>query len=264
VRTTLGRRLKAVDVAALLEGDRMSGRLVVEAGNLKPDDAFRALFEKSPSAAAVACYGDSMQDLGGLVQEVLGAHGARISPEARQLLLSRLGADHALSRGEIEKLALFAHGKPVIEIEDVEDVVGDAAELAVDRVVSATVAGEMGRALVELDRVVASGEGPQTIIVILQSHFLRLHRVRAAMAGGKSLDEAVRGLRPPVHFKQKAAFEAACRRWSEPRLAAALTRIARAAHAARRTSALDGLLTERLIAELARLAASAEERPPRR
>ena len=42
--------------------------------------------------------------------------------------IARLGADRALSRAEIEKLALFAQGKPRIEIEDVDAiVVGNSA-----------------------------------------------------------------------------------------------------------------------------------------
>ena len=71
---------------------------------------------------------------------MLGAAGLTITPEARELLLSRLGADRALSRSEIEKLALYAGGKGTIEIDDVEAVVGDASELAIDTMIMAAAA----------------------------------------------------------------------------------------------------------------------------
>ena len=58
VRATAGRRINAAALKPLLEGGTLAGMLIVEAGNLKPDDALRALFEKSAQAAAVACYPD--------------------------------------------------------------------------------------------------------------------------------------------------------------------------------------------------------------
>ena len=76
------------------------------------------------------------------------------TPEALRLLLSRLGADRALSRAEIEKLALYASGKGKIEEADVEAAVGDAAELAIDRVVLAAGSGRLEAALNECDRCV--------------------------------------------------------------------------------------------------------------
>ena len=51
---------------------------------------------------------DEARDLEGMVREVLAAAKLHIRPEAKRLLLARLGADRALSRAEMEKLALYA------------------------------------------------------------------------------------------------------------------------------------------------------------
>jgi enediyne polyketide synthase len=63
------------------------------------------------------------------MREVFAGSKVQITPEAKRLLLARLGADRALSRAEIDKLVLYAHGKSTIEESDVEAAVGDAAEL---------------------------------------------------------------------------------------------------------------------------------------
>jgi DNA polymerase-3 subunit delta len=98
---------------------------------------------------------------------------------------------------------------------------------------------------------VSSGESPQTIIAATQRHFQRLHRVRAAVDRGGSLDDALRQMRPPLHFKQKDAFAAQCRIWTTPRLTEALSRISSTAKAARLAGTLDEALSERLVIGLA-------------
>jgi DNA polymerase-3 subunit delta len=258
VRALAGRRVTAAVLKPLVEAGGLEGHLIVEAGSLRPDDALRALFEKSPHAAAVACFPDEARDLEGVVGEVLAAARIEIAPEARKLLIARLGADRALSRAEIEKLALYAHGKGRIEESDVEAAVGDAAEQALDRVVLAAGGGQVAAALAECDRSIAAGEDAQTVIAALQRHFLRLHRMRAAFDAGRSLDEIVRQLRPPPHFKQRDALEQQCRAWSAAKLSAALARIAQAAKAARLSPALEGTLAERLLLDIGALGRDAK------
>ncbi len=261
VRTSSGRRVNAQSLKPLIEGGALAATLIVEAGNLRADEALRLLFEKSATAAAIGCYADEARDLEGLVREVLAAAKLDIAPDARDALLARLGADRALSRNEIEKLALYVGAKGRIEVDDVEAVVGDAAELAIDRIVMAASAGDTGQALSELDRAVAAGESAQTVILAMQRYVHRLHRVRAAIEAGRSVDDVIRSLRPPVYFKTRPALEAHCQTWNLRRLDEAQTRIAAATKAARLGGDLEQVLAERLLIEVARLArVSATER----
>jgi DNA polymerase-3 subunit delta len=253
VRATAGRRITAAVLKPLIDGN-LEGNLIVEAGNLRPDEALRSLFEKSPRAAAVACYPDEARDLDAMINEVLGAAGLEIAPEAKRLLVSRLGADRGLSRAEVQKLALFARGSTRISESDVEAAVGDAAEMALDRIVLASASGRAAEAIRECDRSVAGGDSAQGVIAALQRHYLRLHRLRGSVEAGRSLDDAMRNLRPPPHFRQKAALEQQCRDWTLARLDAALVRIAAAAKEARLNSALEEVLAERLLLDLGALA----------
>jgi DNA polymerase-3 subunit delta len=264
VRATAGRRLNANLLKPLVERGRLEGFLIVEAGNLRPDEALRTLFEKAAGAAAVACYPDEARDLESVVAEVLGAARMEIAPAAKKLLVSRLGADRALSRAEVEKLVLYARGKARIEEEDVEAAVGDAAETALDKVALAAASGLAAEAVRECERCVAGGESAQGVILAVQRHFLRLHRLRSAQEVGRSLEDAMRTLKPAVHFRHKAAVERQCRDWSVPALNGALARIAEAAKAARLESALEETLAERLLMALGTLARTVQRQPGRR
>ena len=264
IRATAGRRISTPLLKPLLTGAPMPGFLIVEAGNLKPDDGLRALFEGQPNAAAVACFPDSDADLEGLINEVLAVNKAKIEPDARDLLLSRLGADRALSRAEIDKLVLYALGRPAITLDDVEAIVGDASDLALEKIAEAAAQGDARRAISDYGRAIASGESAQAVILIAQRYFLRLHKVRADIDGGKSLDDALRALRPPLHFKSRDAFASQCRRWPRPGLDAALKRIAETAKAARLNSQLEDTLGERLLLALSAMASPPQGAAPRR
>lgn len=245
VRATAGRRITAAALKDLVDGE-LAATLIVEAGNLRPTDSLRALFEKSKTAAAVACFPDEAHDLETLVRELLKAHGLSITPEAREMLVARIGADRALSRGEIEKLALYASGKSEIEASDVEAIVGDASELAIDRILNSAASGDGAGAITAFARAIAAGENAQMIIAAVHRHLHRLHRIRTEIDAGRSLDEALGQIRPPIHFKQKATIGLQCRLWTTPRLSDALAKAAHAAKAAR----LSGPLEEAIAAEL--------------
>lgn len=262
VHTRASRRVSAQVIKPVLEEGTLASSLVVEAGNLRPDDAMRALFEKSANAAAIACFADEVRDLEGIVRDTLKQAGIAITPEAQQALVSRLGADRAMTRGELEKLVLYTRGKQQIDMDDIDAIIGDASELAMDKVVHATASGLSDRALAEFDRVVASGESPQSVIAAVQRHFQRLHRLRTSIEAGRSMDDAIRQIRPPVHFKVRPVLEAECRLWTAEALLEVLSRIGATAAAARVNAALESALAERLLLDLSRTAADARSSGP--
>ncbi len=255
IRTSTSRKINTQLLKPLLEPGVMTGMLVVEAGGLRREDAILKLFEGSSIALAVPCYPDESRDLDTVIKDAMAAAKMEIAPDARQLLASRLGADRALSRAEIDKLLLYAHGTGKINVEDVEAIVGDASEMAIDAVLMAVSGGNGRKAIMELDRAVASGESPQGIIVMTLRHFQRLHRLRAALEMGRSFDDAARSMRPPLHFKTRGVIEAQIRAWDAARLDRAIAVISRTAKDARLASQLESTLAERMMLELAAMVA---------
>lgn len=264
VRAVAGRRISAQLLKPLLGSQPLEGLLIVEAGNLKPDDALRALFEGLDTCFAVACYPDSAADIDGLIAEILSSFSLSIDGDARALLQSRLGADRALSRAEIEKLALYGLGRPTITLQDVENVVGDAADLALERIAEAAAEGRTAIAMTDFGRALASGENSQAIILVTQRYFLKLHKVRSDLDAGQRLDDALKSVRPPIFFKQRDAFARQVRNWPRPQLDQALRRIAETAKSARLSGTLEDLYAERLLLALSSMAAAQLAASPRR
>jgi DNA polymerase-3 subunit delta len=91
------------------------------------------------------------------------------------------------------------------------------------------------------------------VVLAVQRHFLRLHRLRSGLDAGRSLEELMRALKPQPSFKQKAAIEQQTRAWALPSLNAALARIGDTAKAARLGGALEEALAGALLLELGAL-----------
>lgn len=253
VRLVLQSAARPELVTELIDGPPLAGLLVVEAGSLKPESKLRKVFVAAGHAAAVACYPDDEAAIDKLIRDVLKERKLEIGKEARTYLASRLGADRALSRAEVEKLALYALGKPEITVADIDAISGDASELAVDRVIAAAFAGKPGQALRELERTETSGESPQTVLIFIEKHIQRLMQLRSAIDGGRPADEAVRTLRPPPHFSQTAALAEQGRAWSAAKLQTALRQTTEAVRGARLSPRLEVELTDQLVARLARM-----------
>ncbi len=255
VRLKAGPRLKPAVVEELLRPGANAAFLIVEAGNLKRDSKLRRLFEESKSAVAIACYGDDAKGIERLVDEVLAGYGLTLAPDARPALVALLGGDRGLARSELEKLALYGYGKASLTLDDVTAVVGNVGEAGFGKVVAAAAEGRTGPVLCELERLIATGQSPQGLLIALLRHFARLHRVQVARAAGQSLEAAIKGLRPPVFFKELPAFTQQCRNWRGRAIEGVLRRIQATMRASRTRPELEAQLVATLVIGIAESAA---------
>jgi len=229
-------------------------RVVIEAGDLRRNAPLRALCEKSPVAAALTCYADGDRELARLIDDEMRAAGLAISADARALLASLIGGDRRASRNEIRKLALFAHGKSSVEIDDVLAVVADASSLALDAAVDAAFAGRAAEAETHFAKARAAGTYPGVIVGAALRQVAQLHRARLAIEGGASQDAAIAGAMPGLHFRRKPLVEAAVSAWTAARLERIMAQFAEASLEARRRPALAEAVAQRALMNAAVMA----------
>ena len=226
-------------------------RIVIEAGELRKTAPLRTICEKAKFAAAIGCFADNERDLGRLIDEEMRAEKISISPDARATLLSLIGGDRRASRGEIRKLALYAHGKECIELDDVIAVVADASALVLDAVVDAAFAGRTGEAEAQFAKAMDAGTSIGTIVGAALRHVAQLHKARLAVEAGERGEQALYGFVPPLHFSRKAKVETALACWTSARLARAMELLADANLNVRRTPALADALGQRALLQVA-------------
>jgi DNA polymerase III delta subunit len=136
--------------------------------------------------------------------------------------------------------------------EDIDAIVGDSAEIAVETFVYEVSGGETKEALRQLARLAAAGTEPSVALSALGRHFTQLHRIASAQAAGVNVEQALRSLRPRPHFKREKAFVADSRRLGTQRLLEALPLIQDAVKRARLNPDLERAVAERLVLTLTR------------
>ncbi len=207
-------------------GDVTSWPIIVEAGELAPRSSLRKFFESNKNAAAIACYADEGRGLERVFAETLANEGLTANPEAMACLGTVLGGDRLIIRGELEKLALYVKSKDdaptVVTGDDVLACIGDSSSAPLDNLVYAVGNGDQTAIDTALNRAFAEGLNPVAIIRAVQRHFHRLHLVRGQIDQGTPADTALSGLRPPIFFKWKSAFQRQSQIWTSARIAGAL------------------------------------------
>jgi DNA polymerase-3 subunit delta len=222
-------------------------RVVIEAGDLTRSAPLRTLCEKSKSIAVIVCYADTERDVARVLDEELRQADLTIAADARALLLSLLGGDRMASRGEIQKLALYARGRGRIEVDDVVAVASDAGAIASSAIVDAAFAGRPDEVRLQYARQIGEGTPPSVIAGNALRQVMQLHRARLAMDAGESVDQAVGGFRPMLNFKRKPQVETALRNWTSARLENAMAQFADVALESRRRPILADAAVERAL-----------------
>ena len=248
-----GAKSVAPAVSALISAPPADCAVVLTAGALKKDHALRKLVEGAKQGAAIECQPDAEPDLQALIDRSLREAGLVATPEARGLLLGALGEDRLMSRGELNKLALYMHGRERVEAADVEAIVAHASSVASDRAVTAAFGGESASAL---DAYFAQGGDASALLFGALRFAVALHRARLAMEreGGRS-DAGVNVLkRAGFGFLHRALLDDQLKRWSTARLGALIEPLRAAQTRARANSAAARMEAERALWRVARAA----------
>src|SRR3978361_1102023 len=91
IRVRAGSRSFAGGIDTLADMPLKDCRIVIEAGELRPESPLRKARERAKNAGAIACYPDTERDLARLIDDELRVSNLRIAPDARPTLMALLG-----------------------------------------------------------------------------------------------------------------------------------------------------------------------------
>ena len=238
-----------------LRDDPGGTAIVLEADNLPPRDALRALVEAAKLGRALPCYPDSDETLVALMRESFNQAGIRVDQDVIPTLREILGNDREITRREIEKLVFYAAKSKTLTREDVLLLCADNGALAIDAILDATGGGHAEKLEMALNRALAANINPQQLLAMLTNHFANLRRWRTEVDGGKTPRAVLDGLKPKPHFSRVSALEQQLRLWSDSALALASDRLLQATSDSRRRPALAETVLRRTTLALCMLAA---------
>ena len=251
IRIRAGSRSFAAGVETLSEMSVKDCRIVIEAGDIRPESPLRKICERAKTAVAIGCYPDGERDLAKLIDDELRLANLRIASDARAWLMTLLGGDRQASRNELRKLTLFAHGAGDVTLDHVMAVVADASEMKLDPIVDGAFAGKPELVEAEFSKAMTAGTYPGVIMSAAQRQAAWLHKSALAVAEGTPVSSLLDGGFPRLHFSRKPAVEVALRNFSVARLTAIIDQLGIAALDMRKQPALAAVIAQRALLSIA-------------
>jgi DNA polymerase-3 subunit delta len=243
----------ADDIKLLVAEPPRDAIILIEAGDLKKGVGLRAVVEGAASAMALPCYADDDKDIDAVIDEELRKAGMTMAMEVRQALRRNLGGDRLASRGEIEKLVLYAYGAQEITLDDIKATTGDVSGQSFDDAVDALLEGKVDAFDAAFTQH-CQGGGGQAFLVLSAAmrQFHAIHVLRGAVETGRQNPAgAVAAQRPPVFFGRRKLMEKAVERWNAEAVSRALARLQTAILQTRRRPDLSVALARQALLGIA-------------
>jgi len=238
-----------------IRDDPQGAIVILEAGNLTPKDALRALVDAAKFGRSLPCYADSDETIAALIRDTFSKNGIRVDNDAISTLREVLGNDREITRRELEKLVLYAAQSKVLTEEDVITLCADNAALVIDQIADAAGTGHAQKLEDAINRAIGNAVDPQRLLATALIHFNMLRRLRAEVDTGRSVRDVLDNARPKPHFSRRAAIEQQVRLWNDTALANACERLQVMTGESRRKSGLAETLFRRTMLALCMVAA---------
>ena len=241
-------------VEALL-GEAGDCLTILEAPGLPSRSKLRALAERHDKAASIACYPEEGRGLEATIRAVLAEARVGVDREALAWLVSQLGADQAMTRHEVEKLALYCGPDTTATLADAQACVGDATTISLDDALYAATRGDVAATDRALTLARAEGLAAVGLLRAALGHLQKLHKAAVSVAGGQAPADAMRAVRPPIFFRRQQDFVRALELWRPDHVAAAQAAMSTAELSCKRTGAPDEAISSHALLVVAGRAA---------
>lgn len=235
VRNAAAQKGLAEDVKQLAAAPAGDAVVLIEAGELKKSAPLRTAVEASPAGMALPCYADEARDVDALINAELAQAGMTMAAEAREALRANLGGDRLASRGEIQKLLLYAHGQREVGLDDVRALGGDVSGQSADEAIDCLLGGRIEEFDAAFMRQSSTPGQVSTLLAAAIRQLQTIQLLHGTMArSGQNAAATVAAARPPVFFARRRLVEQALERWTAEALERTLERLQTATLASRR------------------------------
>lgn len=202
------------DLIEVIKRSKGSSTVIFIAGDLSKSSSMRKFFEEEINILAIACYKPDQMRLKKLVREYLDKEGFKYQNEIVDTIVEILPANEHIIRNELNKLSIYLGQQKQIAYEDIINAIGVNAEISLDDLCAALVAGNVNQVQKYLNSLQSADVNFMLIIRVLANFLVKVIKLKSLIEEGKNLEQAIFSLKPPVFFKQKDNLVTAAKKLS--------------------------------------------------
>ena len=204
--------------ASIIEGalslDFKNTCMVIKQDNLAKSSSIRKLYETSKNHFCLACYDDDIKMLSSLLEKFQKEHSITFDSDVKSFLLNNLSNDRMVIKNELEKILLsLSKDDRKVDIEKLRYILHDSAHTDFQQINNSILFGNTEKGSKSLEKLFNLGTNPVAILKSFNNYIMRIRLTQVELSKGKSFDEAIKILRPPVFWKEKSDFKRHCLMW---------------------------------------------------
>jgi len=226
--------------------------LILKSQNLIKSSKIRKLYENQNKYYSLPCYEDDTRSLMRQIEEFTKKNNLTFDQEIKNYLLQVLSSDRMVSIQELEKINLLSNNsKDKLQIEDIRIILNDSSSKNLNKMNESVMYGYTEKSSSILSKLLSEGDNPINIVRSLMNYLKRIHQTKIEMKKGYSFDESIKGLRPPVFWKDKDNFQRHCFKWPLYKIEHTLSKLLETEVACKRNNKLAKINCERSILQVA-------------
>ena len=189
--------------------------VIIKSDNLNKTSKIRKMYESSKAHMSLACYNDDLKSISSVIEKFQKENQIYFDRDIKNYLLQNLSSDRSVIKTELEKIILsLGDVKDEIKIENIRSVLHDSAEISFQQINNSILFGKTEKSSKSVTKLMNEGTSPIAILKSFNNYLLRIRTAQLEMKKGKSFDEAIKSLKPPIFWKEKSDFQSHCKLWS--------------------------------------------------
>jgi DNA polymerase-3 subunit delta len=177
------------------------------ADELPSTSSLRKFFEIEKYLVSLACYHDNPSEIEKLILKYCNKASVKIDNEALLYLKNNLEGDHNLIISEIVKILYFVQDTKHISLEDAQTVVTTNIIANGDELCIYFAEKNYDKLIREFEKLKEQNINEVLILRALVRYYTNLYLAKIHIKNGKTIDEAVKLIYPPIFYKYIADFK---------------------------------------------------------
>tara|TARA_Y100000768_G_C23909391_1_gene649160 strand:+ start:74 stop:1093 length:1020 start_codon:yes stop_codon:yes gene_type:complete len=187
--------------------------MVIKSDNLTKSSKLRKIYESAKSHYIIACYEDDIKSISSIIEKFQRENNIKFDRDVKDYLLQNLNNDRSVIKNELEKILLKSGNDKLITIEQIKLILHDGANTSFQKINNAIMSGKTDNSSKLLEKIFNEGASPVVILKSMNNYLNRIRLAQIELRKGKSFEEAIKILKPPIFWKEKSDFSNHCSIW---------------------------------------------------